>query len=34
VQDGPWEKRFSLRVQDGYLTLLLNRSRVVRYQRG
>lgn len=34
VQDGPWEKRFSLLLQDGYLTLLLNRSRVVRYQRG
>ncbi|MEQ4511071.1 MAG: serine hydrolase domain-containing protein [Dickeya sp.] len=34
VQDGPWEKRFSLLIQDGYLTLLLNRSRVVRYQRG
>ncbi|MGM3173710.1 serine hydrolase domain-containing protein [Dickeya lacustris] len=34
VQDGPWEKRFSLWREHGELVLLLNRSRVVRYQRG
>ncbi|WP_192456378.1 serine hydrolase domain-containing protein [Musicola keenii] len=34
VQDGLWEKRFSLLPDGDELILLLNRSRVVRYQRG
>ncbi|MDX5629752.1 MULTISPECIES: serine hydrolase domain-containing protein [unclassified Brenneria] len=33
AQDGPWEKRFAIQLEDNSMTLLLNRSRVVKYQR-
>ncbi|WJY14849.1 serine hydrolase domain-containing protein [Pectobacteriaceae bacterium CE90] len=33
AQDGPWEKRFGLYLDGDQLQLLLNRSRVVRYER-
>lgn len=33
AQDGPWEKRFVIQQVDNEITLLLNRSRIIRYQR-
>jgi len=33
AQDGPWEKRFAIQLAGEEITLLLNRSRIVRYQR-
>ncbi|QTF10621.1 beta-lactamase family protein [Brenneria izadpanahii] len=33
AQDGPWEKRFAIQLEGDGMRLLLNRSRIVRYQR-
>lgn len=33
AQDGPWEKRFAIQIAGNSMTLLLNRSRIVQYQR-
>ncbi|MCG8708372.1 beta-lactamase family protein [Brenneria sp. 4F2] len=33
AQDGPWEKRFAIQLEGDEMRLLLNRSRIVRYQR-